>query len=141
MQNDLEFANLIINNPELPVVCAVDGDVCCDDSCCRWLASIGYCYIGEYVCYNDHYYTDREEFMDVYYEYNEDDLCEKFGYRPIMTLPDAYKQYKEEDIEKNNIAEENLNKYLKEIADRAFRMAIIANINVPDDDMMEEFES
>lgn len=137
--NIAKLLTLIHNNPDLPVICMVDCKVVYEDSG-RWMASIGYCYVGEYACYNERYYDDREEFTEDYYDHNDEILNTRFGYNPRMAYPDAAKRYKKEDIEANKAAEEQLNKYLEETTDKAFRRAIIVNIDTPDVDLVEEIE-
>lgn len=128
--NTEKLLTMIHNNPDLPVVCMVDCDIVVDYSG-RWLASIGYCEVGEYVLYNERYYNDREEFQEAYYDHNDEILDERFGYNPRMAYPDALKRYKKEDIEANNAAEENLNKYLEEVANKSFQRAILVYIDLP----------
>lgn len=113
---------LINENPELPVICMVDSDVVADDYG-RWMAQIGWSRIGEYALYNERYYDDREAFTEDYYDHNDEILDERFGYNP--------------HIKDNNEAEARLDKYLEEVADRAFKKAIIVYIDTPDD--VEEF--
>lgn len=132
--NTAKLLALIQNNPDLPVVCMVDCDIVCDgDDGGRWLASIGDCEVGEYVIYKERYYNDREEFKEVYYDYNDEILDERFGYNPMMAYPDALKRYKKEDIEANNAAEEILDKYLEEVANKSFQRAILVCIDLPSD--------
>ena len=55
-----------------------------------------------------------------------------------MSYPDAQKRYPKADIEANKEAEARLDKYLDEVADRAFTKAILVYIDTPDE--IEEFE-
>ena len=132
-----ELLELINENPELPVVCMVDSDVVGDDYG-RWMAQIGWSTIGEFASYNERYYDDRKEFMEDYYDHNDEILDERFGYNPRILYSNAQEQYLKADIEANKEAEERLDKYLKEVADRAFTKAIIVHIDTPDV-IIEEF--
>lgn len=40
--------------------------------------------LGEFVLYNDRFIDDREEFKEQFYDYNDDELCKKFGYEPCI---------------------------------------------------------
>ena len=83
---------LINDNPDLPVVCMVDGDVVRDDWG-RWLAQIGWSDVGEYALYNERFYDDdREQFIEDYYNRNDAILDERFGYNPSMSYPDVLKR-------------------------------------------------
>lgn len=137
--NIKELLELINENPELPVICMVDSEVV-SDNYGRWMAQIGWSVIGEFATYNERFYDDREEFEDDYYSHNDDILDERFGYNPRMAYPDAQKRYPKADIEANKEAEERLNKYLKEVADRAFTKAILVYIDTPDmiDEVIDE---
>ena len=121
--NIKELLELINENPELPIICMVDGDIVGDDSG-RWMAQIGRGVIGEFTTYNERLYDDREEFTDDYYVHNGEILCERFGYNPLMP---------------NKEAETRLDKYLDEVANRAFKKAILVYIDTPDE--TEEFEN
>lgn len=65
----------IKGNPELPVVCMVDGQICGDDSR-RWLGSIGRCYVGRYIVDEDRVWLedDFEKFVEKYCDNNDFDL-------------------------------------------------------------------
>lgn len=127
---------LINENPELPVVCMVDSDVVYENYG-RWMAQIGRSAVSEFVFYNDRFYDDRKEFTEDYYDQNNEILCERFEYNPRVLYSNAQKQYTKADIEANKEAEARLDKYLHEVADRAFKKAIIVYIDMPDD--VEEF--
>lgn len=127
----------IHNNPDLPIICMVDSDIVSEDYGI-WMAQIGHCEVGEYATYNERFYDDREEFTEDYYDHNDEILDERFGYNPRMSYPDAQKRYPKADIEANKEAEARLDKYLDEVADRAFTKAILVYIDTPDE--IEEFE-
>ena len=128
---------LINENPELPIICMVDSDIIGDDYG-RWMAQVGWSEVGEYASYNERFYDDREEFTEDYYAHNDEILDERFGYNPSMSYPDALKRYKKEDIDANKEAEKRLDAYLEEVANRAFKRAILVYIDTPDE--VEEFE-
>lgn len=129
--------DLIKENPELPIICMVESDIIGDDYG-RWMAQIGWSEVGEFASYNERFYDDREEFTEDYYNHNDEILDERFGYNPCMSYPDAQKRYTKADIEANKEAEARLDKYLDEVADRAFKRAILVYIDPPDE--VEEFK-
>lgn len=137
--NIKELLELINANPELPIICMVDSEVVSDDYG-RWMAQIGRSEIGEFATYNERFYDDREEFEEDYYSHNDDILNERFGYNPRMSYPDEQSRYLEAEIEANKEAESRLNKYLDEVADRAFAKAILVYIDTPDriDEVQDE---
>lgn len=47
--NIKELFTLIMNNPDLPIIAYVDGEIVADDGYSRWLGSWGISYIIEYV--------------------------------------------------------------------------------------------
>lgn len=122
---------LVAENPDLPIVAMVDCDIVGGDYG-RWLASFGECYVGEYVLYEDRYYDDREEFKEAYYEYNDEPLCEKFGYNPrIGEYQFKIDECTREEYLVNCSAEKMMDKYLEQVAEKMFTKAIIVNIELP----------
>lgn len=144
MNNAENIKNLIelsAQHPDLPILAMVDGEIVCDDSYGRWLGSIGSVEIGEYVCYDDHFIDDREEFMECFYDYNDEELCEKFDYNPrINEFALKNGSCTQEQFDRNKLKEKKLDAYLEEVADRAFRSAIFVNIDVPDECDWNDFE-
>ena len=129
-QKNEAFLELIKKNPTLPIVPMVDYEIVGEDWG-RWLGAFGRAYVGEYACYDDRYFEDREDFKERYFDRNDEELCEMFNYEPCMTLPNT-KGYTKEQIEENEANEKTLEKHLDKIADEYFTKAIIVNINLPD---------
>ena len=137
--NIQKLVDLAKKHPELPIIAIVDGEIVGDDNYCRWLGSVGNVELGEYVLFKDHFIDDREELKEQYYDYNDDELCEKFGYEPginAYTLKNGHCTRKRYEENKEN--EKRLEAYLDEVADRAFKAAIIVNIDIPNE--IEQFE-
>ena len=127
-----EFFNMIKENPTLPIVPMVDGDVVGDD-CGRWMGSFGHSYVGEYAIYKDKYFEDREAFYEEYYDYHEYELCEQFNYNPsINEFSVKCGRHTKEQLEENMKKEALLNEYLKKIAEKYFIKAIIIDIDLPE---------
>ena len=138
-ENIQKLITLATEHPELPIIAMVDGEIVGDDSYHRWVGYFGSVELGEYVLYDDRFIDDREEFKEKYYDYNDDELCEKFGYEPGIneyTLKNGHCTKKRYEENKEN--EKRLKAYLDEVAERAFKAAIIVNIDLPDD--IETFE-
>ena len=73
MTNTQKLLQLATENPDLPIVPMVDYEVV-GDGYGFWLGEFGSCYVGEYACYNDRYYEDRDELKEAYFGYNEEDF-------------------------------------------------------------------
>jgi hypothetical protein len=73
MNNTQKLLQLVAENPDLPIVPMVYYDVV-GDGYNYWLGTFGSCYVGEYACYNDRYYEDRDELKEAYFGYNEEDF-------------------------------------------------------------------
>ena len=122
------FLKLIKKNPTLPIVPMVDYEIVCE-GWGRWLGTFGSAYVGEYACYDDRYFEDREDFKEKYYDNNDEELCEKFDYEPCMKFG---KGYSIEQVVENEENEKRLEEHLDKIAEEYFIKAIIVNINLPD---------
>ena len=139
-RNTETILRVVAENPTLPIIAMVDSDVVCEDYG-RWLASIGSISVGEYACYNEQYYDDRERFKEEYYDQNDEALCEKFGYQPWI----GYFELKQgevtrEQYDENKDREAAMERYLDEIAERAFSKAIIINIDTPNVEDFKEYK-
>ena len=131
-KNTEKLLELIRDNPELPVVPMVDSDVVADD-CGRWMGKFGFCEMGEYALYDDRYFDDRDSFKEAYYDFNDDELCEKFEFNPRITeYSVARGEYDAKDLLVNDKNEKLLDAYLDEVADEYFTKAIIVNVDLPD---------
>lgn len=83
-ENIQKLICLAKEHPELPIIAMVDGEIVGDDSYSRWVGYFGSVELGEFVLYNDRFIDDREEFKEQFYDYNDDELCKKFGYEPCI---------------------------------------------------------
>ena len=126
-----KFVQLVKDNPSLPIVPMVDYEVVCDD-CGWWVGSFGRCSVGEYALFYEKYFDDREDFKEFYYDYNDDELCERFNYNPrICKYAVAQGQYTKEQLDINQANEKLLDEYLDSVADEYFTKAIIVYIGLP----------
>lgn len=124
-----EFLKLVAENPDLPIIAFVDWEVVGDDSG-RWLGYFSKACLGEYALYGERYFDDREDFKERYYDNNDDELCERYGYDPCICKYSVEKgQYTAEQFEANKKAEEAIEKYLDEVAEKEFVKAIIVYID------------
>lgn len=134
-KNTEALLRIASENPELPIIAMVDSDVVYEDFG-KFLGSIGAVSVGEYVCYNERYYDDREVFKEDYYCQNDESLCERFGYCPWTN---DYALTKEQ-YDGNKKAHEALEKYLDEVAEKAFTKVIIVYICEPNEADYKEFK-
>ena len=77
MTNTQRLLQLVAEYPDLPVVPMVDSDIIGDGDG-YWLGEFGYCYVGEYACYDDRFYEDRDELKERYYDNNAEDFEDYF---------------------------------------------------------------
>lgn len=121
--------NLIRENPTLPVVPMVDCEVVGDDGG-RWMGAFGYADVGEYALYNERFYQDRDDFKEDYYDFNDDEICERFNYAPyINEVTVAMGRFTQEQLKENKLYERLVEEYLDKMADEYFVKAIIVNID------------
>ena len=73
MNNTKNLIKLINENPELPIVPMVASEVVADDCCGYWLGRWGTCSVGEYACYGERFYEDRDDLEDAYYCKHDDE--------------------------------------------------------------------
>lgn len=130
-ENIKNLINYIEDNPDLPVVAMVDSDIVADDGFSRWLGGIGKSYVGEYACYGDRFFDDRDEFKEHYYDWHDEELCDRFNYNPRITqFAVDLGEYPEEILTINKGNETRLDAYLDEIADKYFIKAIIVDVDL-----------
>ena len=65
--NNKDFVELVAQNPDLPIITLVHGEVCGDD-CGYWLGHCGSAAVELVGLIGERYYTDFEEFTEVYYD-------------------------------------------------------------------------
>lgn len=101
--------DLIKQYPDLPVIPMVHGEVFGGDDFWTYMGEFGYARKGEYATFGERVYFDREEFTeDVYCRY-DDSLNERFN------------------------DEKQIDAFLNDLAEKAFRPAIIVYISAPSD--------
>ena len=131
-QKNMSFVNLVKKNPTLPIVPMVDAEIVCDNSG-YWMGSFGHAAVGEYALYDERFFDDREDFKTRYFDRNDDDLCEKFGYEPyISEFSVKQGRHTQEQLEANEANEKRLEEYLDKIAEETFTKAIIVYIDLPE---------
>ena len=131
MTNTEKFIQLVKENPDLPVVPMVDCEVVSEDYG-WWVGSFGRCDVGEYALFYERYFDDREDFKEFYYDYNDDELCERFNYDPrICKYTVVQGKYTKEQLKENEENEKRLEEYLDKVADDYFVRAIIVYIGLP----------
>lgn len=108
LEKEQKLRELIIANPDLPVIFMVNSDVVIDDSYANWLASISSVEVGEYCCYKTRYYDDKNDLEEEYYVDHEDE----------------FKYLKDNEIDR----------IIKERTSSWWRKAIIVYVDVPSDE-------
>ena len=138
--NNKDFVELVAQNPDLPIVVLTHGEVCGDDNG-YWLGIAGSASIELVGLLGERYYTDFEEFMEVYYDRHSDELCTKFNYEPrCCTVAVERGEYTEEQFAANCLAEEQLDNYLRDIAKKYMRKAIVVYVDLPKDNIIPEVD-
>lgn len=79
MNNGKELLKLVQENPDLPIVPMVDGEVCCDDGM-YWQGSFGRAKVNEWVCVDEHFYTrDDQDEIEILFS---NTLCDNYPDMP-----------------------------------------------------------
>lgn len=113
-EHEQKLRELIIANPDLPVIFMVSSDVVIDDFYANWLASISSVKVGEYCCYKTRYYDDQIELEEEYYVDHEDDL--------------------------KHLEDNEIDMIIKERTCSWWKRAIIVYVNVPSDEEVNDHE-
>ena len=88
MNETKELLKLIKENPDLPVVPMVEGEVVGDDSYHYWLGSWGKAEVTEYYLGNEKVHFKSDDIEDVLMDLNGCKWCCDFEGRDIYDLPD-----------------------------------------------------
>ena len=81
MSKAKKFVELVAANPDLPIVCMVNGDICHDYGM-YWPGSFSWASVELVGLVGEYYYDDVKSFKEAYYEQHDEELCEKFNYDP-----------------------------------------------------------
>lgn len=131
------LVELVAENPELPIVAMVNGEICWDDGH-YWMGGFSAASIELIGLIGDRWYDDVESFKEVYYDKYSEELCEKFNYEPRCCTASVERgEHTQEQFEANCTAEAELEKYLDEMAIKYMRRCIVVYVDSPD---MSEWE-
>ena len=125
MSETKKFVELVAANPDLPIVAMVDGEIV-EDPGMMWLGSITNVLISDIGLVGDRYYDERYDFMDAYYSKYSEVLAERFGYS------------NQDSKEIRATAEEAIEEYLEQMADKYMKKAIVIYVREPDSKIWEE---
>jgi hypothetical protein len=132
------LVQLVKENPGLPILAMVNGEVCWDDGC-YWLGHVGSASVEEVGLLGERYYDERDDFKEAYYDKYSEALCAKFNYEPrCCTVSVERGEYTQEQFAANCLAEEKLENYLTEIANKYMIRAIVVYVDPPEDKVIEE---
>lgn len=120
-----QLLKLVAENPELPIVAMVDGEIV-EDPGMMWLGSITGALIADIGLIGTRYYDERYDFMDAYYSKYSETIAEKFGYS------------NQDPKEVRDAAEAAIDDYLEQMADKYMKKAIVIYVREPDYTIWEE---
>ena len=89
MNNGKELLKLVQENPDLPIVPMVDGELCPEEFS-YWIGSFGHSEVNEWVCVNERFYTRDDQ--DVIEDELSDTLCDDY---PDMSDEEFFKMIHE----------------------------------------------
>ncbi len=132
MQVNTDLIKIVAENPDLPIVAMVNGEVCWEDGM-YWMASFSSVEVTDVGLVGERYYDDRDSFKEAYYDKHDEELTKHFNYRPCLSLDNnRWGETTPEEIRANEIAEAKLEAYLEERADEYMKKCIVVYINEPD---------
>lgn len=138
MQVNKDLIKLVAENPELPIVAMVNGDLCFDDNC-YWMGRFSSASIELIGLIGDHWYDDADSFKEEYYDKYASELCEKFNYDPRCCVASIQRgEHTEEQFAANCLAEAELDEYLSEMVKKYMKRCIVVYVDAPDFSDWEE---
>lgn len=137
MSKAKKFVELVAANPDLPIVCMVNGDICHDYGM-YWPGSFSWASVELAGLVGEHYHDDVESFKEAYYDLHEKELCEKFNYDPRCCSVNVERGlYTEQQLAENQRAEEALGLYMNEMVTKYMKKCIVVYVDELD---MTEWE-
>ena len=134
MKVTAELLRLVAENPNLPIVALVDGEIV-EDPGMMWLGSVTRVIVSEIGLIGERYYDEREDFKEAYYNKHDEELDQRFNYKPCIG---TWGKYTEEAIKANDEAEKMLEAFLEAKADEYMRKAIVLYIGEPNGTIFKE---
>lgn len=132
MQVNKDLVRIVAENPDLPIVAMVNGEVCWEDGS-YWMASFSSVEVTEVGLVGERYYDDRDSFKEAYYDKYDSELTKRFNYRPCLSIDNnRWGEISPEEIRANEVAEAKLEAYLEERADEYMKKCIVVYIDEPD---------
>ncbi len=129
-----ELVKLVAENPDLPIVAMVDGEIV-EDPGMMWMGSITHALISEIGLIGERYYDDRDDFKDAYYCRHDEELDQRFNYKPAIKL---WGKFLPEEAAEQEKAEAALEAFLDAKADEYMRKAIVVYVREPDSKIFKE---
>lgn len=132
-----KLTKLIAENPDLPIIALVNSNICMEGNR-YWMGNFSAASIECVGLIGEHGYDDRESFIEDYYDKYSEELCEKFNYDPQCCGVNVDRGlFTQEQFAANCLAEEELDKYLNEIANKYMKKCIVVYVDEPN---MSEWE-
>jgi hypothetical protein len=139
MSETKKFIELVVANPDLPIVAMVNGEICEPDATLYWMGSFSAASVELIGLIDECWYDDVDDFKEVYYDKYSEELCEKFNYDPRCCAINVDRGlYTQDQFAANCLAEEELEKYLSEMVKKYMRRCIVVYIDEPDMSQWEE---
>lgn len=113
MENRENLAKLLMEHPDLPVLCMVDEDIVAGGDCSRWAASLGESKIREYV-----YYEDSMNDSVIYWREDAELLVDAMAEDAETRINTSYEEARQQAWEKVNAM--------------PWKKAIVVNIDLPE---------
>lgn len=129
MSNREELARLILENPELPVLCMVEFEIVAGDDCLRWAASLGECKIREYI-----YHEDGLSDSVIFWREDEEKLVDAFS-EDAETNPKFYPLGKDPRTATARAAAYAQARMIarQKVRELPWKKAIVVNIDLPEE--------
>lgn len=126
-KNSQRLFDLMKENPDLPVIPLIQGDIVCDDDLS--IGNLGASQISDYAVVNGELCLDKREYVDAKFKENIHDLCESFNYNPdINRYTFAKGRYTKEQYESNLESRKKINEHLEKLAEQEMKKVIFVCI-------------
>jgi len=92
MMDTRDLLKILSENPDLPILCMVDGELVADERCARWAACVGSAEVKEYITMEEEWIFGQSVFFKDDADEMADMMCEC---EPEETYEQAHKAAEE----------------------------------------------